>query len=208
MRGGRNRQQNVPPSPEAVILPVDEVATAVLDSDNEFSNTPNSTSSPEVNEAEEVEVLPTAEEAETPTRSPTETTVQPTPSENAPVQTSTAESTPTEAPTIEPTNISCVPSPPFGWVQYTIQANDSLSSLSQATGTTIARIQEVNCLDTILLSVGQQIWLPSSPNPVDTPAPIEPTSPAATAVPPGNTPQPPPPTSGPPTPTVPPQPTP
>ncbi|WP_420631214.1 protein kinase domain-containing protein [Candidatus Leptofilum sp.] len=191
MRGRGNRQQNVTPSPEAVILPAVVATTAVPQTDEALTNSPTNTA-PAMQEpgdtaaTSEDEVLPPTEEVETPTNEPSPTAVQaaPTPTELAPTATATTTSTPTETPTLEPTETSCVPSPPFGWVRYTIQANDSLSSLSQATGTTVARLQEVNCLETNLLNVGQQIWLPASPNPTDTPAAPEPTDPAATAVPP------------------------
>lgn len=208
IRGRGNRQQNGTPSPEAIIVPAAVEVTAVLESDEALTSSPTSTvsSTSETGNGattNEVEVLQPTGEVETPTQQPSQTAVPLTPTEISPTETPTTTGTSTETPTLEPTESSCVPSPPFGWVRYTIQANDSLSSMSQATGTTVARIQEVNCLDTILLSVGQQIWLPSSPNPTDTPAAQEPTSQ------PGNTPQPPPqPTSGLPTPTVPPRPTP
>ncbi|WP_420644123.1 serine/threonine protein kinase [Candidatus Leptofilum sp.] len=205
IRGRGNRAQNTTPSPEAINLPAAVELTAVPETDEALiTNSPTSTAT----ETQEDEVLPPTEEVETPTSLPSPTAVPATPTDPPLSATATTTSTPTETPTLEPTETSCVPSPPFGWVRYTIQANDSLSALSQATGTTVARLQDVNCLDTILLSVGQLIWLPTSPNPTDTPVPSDPSDPGTTAVPPGNTPQPPAPTSGPSTPTVPPEPTP
>lgn len=206
MRGRANRQGNLTPTPDAAVLPViSETAVGTQPEENPTTQIQPAmtTAATHVDTTEEDEVLPPHGEAETPTvrPSPTETAVAATES----VPTSTASPTPqattttlpTDTPPSESTQISCIPSPPFGWVRYTIQANDSLSALGEATDTTVQQIMQANCLDNILLSVGQVIWLPAlAPT-------ITPTG-TATAVPPAPNPPPgPTPTLAPPTPTVP-----
>jgi LysM repeat protein len=212
MRGRANRQQNVTPTPDAAVLPVESETAVVVQPEDDPTTQPTMTT-PEANEGtvDEVEVLPSAEETETSTirPSPTETAATPTATELA--QTATASPTPeptntpspTVTPTLETTEVACVPSPPFGWERYTIQANDSLSALSEATDTTVQQLMQVNCLDNILLSIGQSIWMPAlEPTATPTAEPV-PTDSSATAVPPAPDPPGPNPTSPPPTPTVP-----
>jgi LysM repeat protein len=67
-----------------------------------------------------------------------------------------------------PTTVACVVHPPPGWVLYTVQEGDNLYSLAQSRRTTVGEIQRVNCLDSYLLSLGQQIYLPTEP-PTPTP---------------------------------------
>ena len=185
MRGRANRQGNATPTPDAAVLPT-ESETAVV--------TQPTTTTAATNEDlfGEGEVLPSNQEAETPTvrPSPTATAVAATPTESTepstifPTSTATSSPSPTNTPTLEPTQISCIPSPPFGWARYTVQANDSLSALGEATDATVEQIMQVNCLDNILLSVGQQIWLPAmEPTATATPEPTATNGPA-TAVPP------------------------
>ena len=120
--------------------------------------------------------------------------------------TATITPTATLTPTFTPSAIAdCVPTRPPGWVTYTIQFRDALSPLATQTGTTVERVMEVNCLDSIVLSVGQVLYLPASIA-TDTPAPT-PTSatiPQPTEEPAPGQPQPPRPTQ-PPAPTDPPQ---
>lgn len=114
--------------------------------------------------------------------------------------TSTPSPIPTETETVTPTStIACIITPPNNWVRYTIQANDTISGLAALGNTTVARLQEVNCLEGNLLSLGRTIWVPASVLPTNTPIP--PTSP------PGNNPPPPPSGGGnpPPAPTEPPK---
>jgi LysM repeat protein len=62
----------------------------------------------------------------------------------------------------QPPNPTCPP--PTGWVQYTVEAGDSISALAEATGTTIADLVNGNCLsDENTLFTGQVIYLPRSP---------------------------------------------
>lgn len=62
----------------------------------------------------------------------------------------------------QPPNSSC-PMPP-NWIQYTVEAGDSIGALADATGTTIQDIVNANCLtDPDTLFTGQVIYLPRSP---------------------------------------------
>lgn len=94
---------------------------------------------------------------------------------------------PEMTPTVEPTNtvaasVTPTPSPtpaeecqivpPPGWVSYNVRSGDTLFDLAVSTGTTIARLRQVNCMESNVLSVGESLWLPSSPatsTPVITP---------------------------------------
>ncbi len=218
MRGRASRQGNVTPTPDTAVLPVESETAVVIQPADEQTTQPTMTTTASNGALfNEDEVLPSNEEVETPTvqPSPTETAVTPTATE--PTQTATASPTseptstltPSNTSTIEPTEIACIPSPPFAWVRYTIQANDSLSALGEATNTTVEQIMQVNCLESILLSIGQQIWLPALA-PTATPTASATAIGTVTAVPPGPNPPPPSPnpTSPPPTPTPPPPPTP
>ncbi len=95
--------------------------------------------------------------------------------------TGTAEpGTPTATVTVE----ACVISPPPGWVVYTVRAGDALSDLAERANLEVETVIEVNCLTSILLSVGQPLWLPlaavpRTPTPTSPPAP--PTSPPSVA---------------------------
>ncbi len=54
--------------------------------------------------------------------------------------------------------------PPSGWVQYQVEAGDSLSGLADATGTTLQTLIQANCLaDPDTLFTGQTLYLPRSP---------------------------------------------
>lgn len=120
----------------------------------------------------------------------------------------TATSTPTPT-TIQPTAVdtdadrTCVH--PSGWVIYIVRSGDNLLRISQGTGTTVAALQNANCMGTsTLINTGQQLWvprLPPTPTPTtyfpsrhtytptkgSTSTPVQPT---ATPVPPTNTPVP------------------
>lgn len=162
LRGRANRQRNTTPTPDGTTLP-QEGAPAETDATSE---TPEVTGDEEA-DVESETILP-IEATETPIK-------EPIPTVTAVPPTATAIPTATLAPTVEPTIVqtatpspepteeACVPSPPFGWVRYSIQSNDSLSSLGQTTNTTVEQIIEANCLDSILLSIGQEIWLPPLP---------------------------------------------
>ena len=183
MRGRANRQRNTTPTPDAAVFPA-EIETAVVTQEEDpamqLTNTPTVTA----------EVLPPLEEAEPPTARPDPTATAVNPTEPALTATSspppeaTPIASPTNTPTAEPTQVSCIPSPPFGWTRYSIQANDSLVSLSEAANTTVERLMQVNCLDNTLLNIGQQIWLPAIA-PTATPTEIASPAPTVTAFSPG-----------------------
>ncbi|MEZ4593162.1 MAG: LysM peptidoglycan-binding domain-containing protein [Chloroflexota bacterium] len=73
----------------------------------------------------------------------------------------TAVPTPESTPEPTVTEEACVITPPSGWVQYTIQAGDSLSNLAVDRGESVEFVLQVNCLGPgTVLSIGQTIWLP------------------------------------------------
>ena len=66
------------------------------------------------------------------------------------------------SPTPSKTSIPC--GPPSGWVQYTVQAGDTLYSLAQAMNTTVSALQAANCLgSSTYIQAGAQIWVPFIP---------------------------------------------
>ena len=69
------------------------------------------------------------------------------------------ESTGTPAPTILEDSCSL----PEGWVVYTVRQWDTLYGLSLAVGSTVAELQEANCLSSEDLTAGQEIFLPRIP---------------------------------------------
>lgn len=72
------------------------------------------------------------------------------------------------------TAVSC--SPPRGWVLYTVQPGNTMYSLSQAFGVSVAQLQQANCMPYYQTSiqVGQKIWAPylTSRTPTFTPISI------------------------------------
>lgn len=65
---------------------------------------------------------------------------------------------------------------PVGWQLYTVQPGNTLFSLAQQTGTTVATIQQVNCLYDSLKAY-EQIWLPTTiSKPIEVTAVIEETA--------------------------------
>jgi LysM repeat protein len=116
---------------------------------------------------------PSATPTHTPTNTPTPTaTNTPTPTAtNTPTPTSTT--TPTNTPS--PTGTPC--GPPFGWVIYTIQRGDTLFSIGQATGASVAQLKLANCLVGDRIDAGQRLFVPRLPRkpPTSTPTPITPT---------------------------------
>lgn len=57
----------------------------------------------------------------------------------------------------------CRPARPGGWVNYTVNRGDTLSGLAAKTGTSVARLQQVNCLSSTLIRIGQLLYVPSPP---------------------------------------------
>ncbi|MCB8981159.1 MAG: protein kinase [Ardenticatenaceae bacterium] len=196
-RGNVRQDDTVAPTRDMVVVPAQEQTAE-----------PSTTLDTAVQTEEEQEAIAlptvsaTATQPPTDTVVPTETVVPAAATEipptdtPAPEPTNTATSIPTSEPTVEPTQeVACVPSPPFGWVRYTIQANDSLSAIGQATNTTVEQLLEVNCLDGTLLSIGQEIWVRFVPNPTVTNTPLPETAvPIVPGTDPGSNPTPVPPT--------------
>ena len=100
--------------------------------------------------------------------------------------------TPTATPT---TATACVVSPPPNWVVYNVREGDALSDLAERANLEVETLIEVNCLTSLLLSVGQPLWVPLAAVPrTPTPPPGAPTSAPTSAPPPptvgGTTPDP------------------
>jgi LysM repeat protein len=53
--------------------------------------------------------------------------------------------------------------PPASWVRYTVRSGDNLTRIALATGTTVARLRNANCLNTTLIRTGQRLWVPRIP---------------------------------------------
>ncbi len=53
----------------------------------------------------------------------------------------------------------CVVTPPVAWTAHVVRPGDTLFSLARFTGTTMARVQQVNCLPDETIKVGQLLWL-------------------------------------------------
>jgi hypothetical protein len=62
-----------------------------------------------------------------------------------------------------PTNTPIPCGPPAGWIRYTVQAGNTMYSLSQAYGVSITQLQFANCMLTnqYSLSTGQSLWVPN-----------------------------------------------
>jgi len=109
----------------------------------------------------------------------------------SPELSSTAAETPSATPTGTPSSTLSSTLPPLsspsptqictlppGWVIYTVQSGDTLFMIGKATGTTIAQLQQANCLGTSTQIIsGQKLFVPKLPeiptatNPVETPFP-------------------------------------
>jgi LysM repeat protein len=53
--------------------------------------------------------------------------------------------------------------PPPTWVAYLVQPGDTLDTLAARTDTSVFELQQVNCLNSFTLKVGQTIYLPFTP---------------------------------------------
>jgi len=62
-----------------------------------------------------------------------------------------------------PTKTTVPCGPPIGWIRYTVQAGNTMYSLSQAYGVSISQIQFANCMspNQYNLATGQSIWVPN-----------------------------------------------
>ncbi len=95
--------------------------------------------------------------------------------------------------TITPTRTPVPCGPPPGWINYTVQAGDTLFKLSRDFGVSVAELQFANCLgSSTLIITGQRIKVPNvptrTPSPTDrpentrTPTPVTPTAVTPTPV--------------------------
>lgn len=67
-------------------------------------------------------------------------------------------------PGAEPTATEYRCGPPAGWVFYTIQSGDTLYSIATAFGTTVAALQQANCMGSSTdIRAGQQLYVPNIP---------------------------------------------
>ncbi|CUS05095.2 putative Calcium/calmodulin-dependent protein kinase [Candidatus Promineifilum breve] len=108
--------------------------------------------------------------------------------------TPTAATTDTVAPTAGTPTVGasptvCAVDPPPGWIYYTVRAGDSLSDLAENANILVETLLQVNCLPNVLLSVGQQIWVPpgSVPRTPTPPSLATPTNPPRPTSPPSAT---------------------
>jgi len=74
--------------------------------------------------------------------------------------TSTAPISVTLTPTASVTPPPTACPPPAEWSGYTVRPGETLSHLAAQSGTTIAALQEANCLDGVTIYVGQELYLP------------------------------------------------
>ncbi len=82
-----------------------------------------------------------------------------------------------------PSPTPCIPSPPSGWVTYTIQPGDNLFRLALNVGSTEAELQAVNCIaDQALIIEGATLYLPQLPPPPPPPPAAPPPQPTPTAL--------------------------
>jgi LysM repeat protein len=96
-----------------------------------------------------------------------------------PTPTSTATLTATPPPPPPPSATHC--GPPRGWVLYTVQRGDTLSSISREVGVSVAQLQRANCLSSPdLIRAGSQIFVPRLPAPKPSATATQTISPSAT----------------------------
>lgn len=99
-----------------------------------------------------------------------------------PTATATPTNTPTPSLTPSPTPTQIPPpacGPPPGWITYIVQPGDTLFSLSLAYYTTVAALQQANCLSGTTILAGQALKVPN----VATRTPTPTSTPSATATP-------------------------
>lgn len=142
-----------------------KVTSTPLPSLPTFAPPPTLTSTPSI----ELSPTPTASLiAVTETVQPLESTP------GVPSETATEQPSPTASPTVVTPEVSSPCTPPnaiVGWAnyrKYTIQVNDTLSSLARRTNATVDQIQQANCrnLSDTLIYAGQTLYLPFIPTPI------------------------------------------
>ena len=70
--------------------------------------------------------------------------------------------------------------PPAGWVVYIVQIGDTLYSLAQRTGSTVAALRQANCLPDDTIRIGQRLYVPRLPTPILSPTPTVTRTPSPT----------------------------
>lgn len=74
------------------------------------------------------------------------------------------------APTVgTPDSASCSVVQPEGWVPYEVKAGDNLTFLAGRGSTTVREIMQVNCLDTEIILIGADLYVPAASLKTDTP---------------------------------------
>ncbi|MEJ2750204.1 MAG: LysM peptidoglycan-binding domain-containing protein, partial [Anaerolineae bacterium] len=63
-------------------------------------------------------------------------------------------------PSTTPTPVCTIPE---GWTVYTVQEGEVLYNLALEAGTTVEIVRQANCLNSNILSIGQELWLPNNP---------------------------------------------
>ncbi|NUM48940.1 MAG: LysM peptidoglycan-binding domain-containing protein [Anaerolineales bacterium] len=120
-----------------------------------------------------------------------------TPAPSLPTETLVASPLPTLEEPATPTASPTICTPPAGWTIYSVQAGQTLTLLSTATGITVAQLQQGNCMGTSTqIFTGQKLYVPKLPE-LPTPSPTSalvtepiPTSNVSTPVPPTASPTP------------------
>lgn len=56
---------------------------------------------------------------------------------------------------------ACSVSRPEGWVPYTVKGGDNLTFLANRGGTTVSKIAEVNCLESEVIVIGAELYVPA-----------------------------------------------
>lgn len=106
---------------------------------------------------------------------PTTLSPSPVPTETPSSPPSATETATPPVPTSTPTQPSpLIPScsPPPGWVVYTVQQGETLYSLAWRTSVTALTLMQANCLSTLTVYSGQQIYLPPALYVSPTPRPF------------------------------------
>lgn len=64
---------------------------------------------------------------------------------------------------------TCSKEQPADWGTYQVRPGDTLTAIAARSGTTVARLQEVNCLSSDLVRVGELLFVPLPPTPTPSP---------------------------------------
>jgi LysM repeat protein len=64
---------------------------------------------------------------------------------------------------------TCTVAAPEGWVTHTVQVGDNLTFLATRGGTTVSEIVEVNCLESEIIVIGTELYVPANAQQTDIP---------------------------------------